>query len=285
MPTPWPALAFAALLAGGAFARGLAPADAGIRPAMRDVAYGAADAQRFDVYAPSQPRGAPTILFVHGGGWAFGDKTTGIGAKAQHWTDAGAFVISVNYRMLPDADPLAQARDVARAIAQAQTTVAQAGGDPDAFVLMGHSAGGHLVALLDASPALAREAGARAWRGSVLLDAGSVDVVATMHSPRGGMRLFRDAFGNDPAYWQRVSPIHQLAARTAPVLAVCASGRAESCPDNRAFLDKAAGYGSRTQLLPEPLNHLQINRDLGGDNDYSRAVDVFLRSIGGLPTR
>ena len=283
MKFPWPALAFAVLLAGGAVVRSQAQADAGIRPALADVAYGTAAAQRFDLYAPMRPHGAPTIFFVHGGGWAFGDKSTGLGAKARHWTEAGAFVVSVNYRMLPEADPQMQARDVASALAHAQTVVAQAGGDPDAFVLMGHSAGGHLVALLDASPALAREAGARAWRGSVLLDAGSVDVVATMQSTRGRLPLFRNAFGDDPAFWRSVSPIHQLAARGAPVLGVCASGRAESCDDNRAFLDKAAGFGTPTRLLPEPLNHMRINRDLGEDNAYTREVDAFLHSVGGLP--
>lgn len=285
MKTPWPALAFAVLLAGGAVVRGQTSADADMRPSLQDVAYGPARAQRFDVYAPLQVHGAPTVFFVHGGGWAFGDKSTGIGAKARHWTAAGAFVVSVNYRMLPDADPLAQARDVARALARAQATVAQAGGDAEGFVLMGHSAGGHLVALLDASPALARDAGARAWRASVLLDAGSVDVVATMRSPRGDMRLFRNAFGEDPAFWQRVSPMHQLSARTAPILAVCAAGRADSCPANRAFVDRAASYGTRAALLSEPLNHLQINRDLGGDNAYTREIDGFLRDVGGLPAR
>ena len=92
--------------------------------------------------------------------------------------------------------------------------------------------------------------------------------------------LFGEAFGKDPAYWRAASPLAQLNARTAPVLAVCASGRRDSCAANRSFLDKAALFGTRTQLLAKPMSHMEINRDLGEDNDYTREVEAFLRGVG-----
>ena len=153
---PWPGLAFLLLLALGAAFRQPAPAAAqattSAAPAMQEIAYGPDPAQRFDIYLPSQVKGAPTIFYVHGGGWRRGDKSMRglIEAKQKRWTAAGAIVISANYRMLPDTDPLEQARDIARAVAKAQDTVASLGGDPDGFVLMGHSAGAHLIGLLAA---------------------------------------------------------------------------------------------------------------------------------------
>ena len=169
---PWALLAFALLLGLGAALRPAAqPIDAPITtlqaatPApMRDVAYGPDPAQRFDVDLPARTRQSPTVFYVHGGGWAFGDKAWQVANKRERWTQAGAFFVSTNYRMRPVADPLQQARDVARALAEAQRVVARAGGDPDRFVLMGHSAGGHLIALLAARPELIREAGARPSR-------------------------------------------------------------------------------------------------------------------------
>jgi acetyl esterase/lipase len=317
---PWPSLAFLALLALGAMQREPATAHASAAHAstahasaahastahastahasaahasapassttatdrvVRDLAYGPHARQRFDLYPPTRPQGAPTIFFVHGGGWRNGDKAglQTIGAKAERWTAAGAFVVSTNYRLLPDADPLEQARDVARALAKAQSVVASRGGDPRGFVLMGHSAGAHLVALLAASPALVREAGAQPWRASVLLDAGSVDVVATMNSRRGRLPLFDDAFGDDPGFWREVSPMHRLSTATAPVLAVCAEGRRDSCDDNRGFVEKARALGGRAELMPTPLNHMQINRELGENNAYTRSIEAFLRSVG-----
>lgn len=281
-PSAWPTLAFALLLALGVVFRLPAPAaaQASAAAARHDVAYGAHPAQRFDVYLPAHTKNAPTIFYVHGGGWRRGDKAMRglIEAKQQRWTAAGAIVISTNYRMLPDTDPLAQARDIARAVAKAQRTVATLGGDPDGFVLMGHSAGAHLVGLLAASPKMADEFGVKPWRASVLLDGGAIDTEATMRGRH--LPLFDNAFGNDRAYWRAASPVAQIGARTAPVLAVCASARRDSCPANRVFLDKAARYGTRTQLLAKPMSHMEINRDLGEDNDYTREVETFLRSVG-----
>ena len=281
---PWPGLAFVLLLALGAAFRQPAPAAAqattSAAPAMQEIAYGPDPAQRFDIYLPSQVKGAPTIFYVHGGGWRRGDKSMRglIEAKQKRWTAAGAIVISANYRMLPDTDPLEQARDIARAVAKAQDTVASLGGDPDGFVLMGHSAGAHLIGLLAASPTMIRQAGVKPWRASVLLDGGAIDTEATMQGRH--LPLFETAFGKDPAYWRAASPLAQLNARTAPVLAVCASGRRDSCPANRLFLDKAARFGTRTQLLAKPMSHMEINRDLGEDNDYTREVEAFLRDVG-----
>ena len=286
--TPLPLVAFALLLACGAVLRPAAQTSAATtvaQPApMRDVAYGPDAAQRFDIDLPARAIGAPTVFYAHGGGWAFGDKAGQVANKRARWTGAGAFFVSTNYRMRPVADPLEQARDVARALAEAQRVVARAGGDPDRFVLMGHSAGGHLIALLAARPDLVREAGARPWRATVLLDAGSVDVVATMSSSRGRIGLFRNAFGDDPAFWRAVSPMHQLAGPTAPILAVCASRRRDACSANRAFLDKAAGFGTRTQLMEKPLSHGEINRLLGEDNAYTREVEAFVRTLPGWTT-
>lgn len=187
-------------------------------------------------------------------------------------------MISTNYRMLPGTDPIGQARDIARAVAKAQHAVAALGGDPDAFVLMGHSAGAHLIGLLAASPKMLGQFDVKPWRASVLLDGGAIDTEATMHGRN--LPLFQQAFGQDPAYWRAASPVAQLDAKTAPILAVCASGRRDSCTANRVFLDKAARYGTRTQLMEKPMSHMEINRDLGEDNDYTREVETFLRSVG-----
>jgi len=247
---------------------------------MRDVAYGGDPRQRFDVYVPADVRGAPTIFIVHGGGWRTGDKTNAqvVDAKIARWLPKGVIVVSSNYRLLPDADPLAQARDVARAVAAAQRTVQLLGGDPARFVLMGHSAGAHLVSLLAASPQMLRAAGARPPLGVVSLDSAAMDVVALMRSPHA--RLYDDAFGSDPRAWLVVSPLQALQQAPVPILAVCSSLRRESCPANDAFVHKVVSLGGRGELLPEPLSHRQINARLGRDNDYTRSVERFLRTLG-----
>jgi arylformamidase len=283
---PWPLVAFATVVLAGAWLRDPQPSGAQAASRndaamLRDVAYGPHARHRYDVYAPAKPMGAPTIFYVHGGGWRRGDKAHEglISTKQRRWTAAGAFVVSTNYRFVPDADPVQQARDVGRAIAAAQTQVAKLGGDPNAFVVMGHSAGAHLVSLLASSPEMLRESGAKPWRGQVLLDSGAIDVVATMRAPRR-LGLFETAFGNDPAFWREASPVHRLNGKVVPTLAVCAQERIASCASNRQYLEKAKSFGTRTQLMPVPLNHAQINRNLGEDNTYTRDVEAFIRGLG-----
>lgn len=248
---------------------------------LRDVSYGADPRQRFDVYLPAKPRQAPVILMAHGGGWRFGDKDSPgvVGAKADYWVSRGYVLVSVNYRMQPQAAPLQQARDVAHALAAAQRAASGWGADRERVVLMGHSAGAHLVALLAAAPELLREAGATPPRGAVLIDSGAYDVEQLMrrrHPP-----LYDRAFGADPEAWATASPYARLSRQSLPMFAVCSTRRPDdACAGARRFAERAKGFGTRVEVLPQPLTHMAINRELGEPSAYTEAVAAFLRSIG-----
>ena len=254
-----------------------APADTRI---VRDISYGPDPAQRFDVYVSTQPAAsaspAPVIFFVHGGGWSRGDKTNGrvIEPKVAHWVAEGYVVISANYRMLPT--PVAQqADDVAAAIAFAQSQAPLWGGDPKRFILMGHSAGAHLVALISAGARTAVRP--QPWLGSVLLDSAALDVPVIMNNRHLG--LYDRAFGTDPQQWTVVSPIAQLTHGTAAMLAVCSSRRRESCGQADRFAAKANGLGGHVRVLREDLSHMEINATLGAASDYTTQVDAFMQSL------
>jgi arylformamidase len=247
----------------------------------RDIAYGPDAAQRFDVYLPRRPvTSAPVLFMVHGGAWLIGDKAAAavVANKAAHWLPAGTVFVSVNYRLAPKADPLGQADDVAKALAVAQAKAPSWGGDPARFVLMGHSAGAHLVALLAADPTIAARQGARPWLGTVVLDSAALDLVAIMKEPH--LRFYDRVFKNDPAYWHEASPLERLTRAPGPMLVVCSSRRSQSCPHAREFVAKATGLGGPVTLLTEPLRHAEINRTLGEAGSYTDAVDAFLRSVG-----
>ena len=259
--------------------RGAHAAPAGTR-LVPDISYGPDPAQRFDVYVSTKPAAsaapAPVIFFVHGGGWSRGDKTNGrvLEPKVAHWVAQGYVVISANYRMLPT--PVAQqADDVAAAIAFAQSQASLWGGDPKRFVLMGHSAGAHLVALIGAGARTAAKP--QPWRGAVLLDSAALDVPMIMNNRHLG--LYDRAFGADPQQWTAVSPIAQLAHGTAPMLAVCSSRRRESCGTADRFAAKANGLGGQVRVLREDLSHMEINATLGAASDYTTQVDAFMQSV------
>jgi len=246
---------------------------------LRDLAYGDDAAQRMDVYLPPSAKGAPVILMVHGGGWSRGDKALGsvVANKAARWVPQGYIFISVNNRLLPEADPLQQAGDVGKALAFAQANAASWGGDAGRFVLMGHSAGAHLVALLAADPAIATQQEARPWLGTVPLDSAAFDVVAIMQERHFG--LYDRAFGDDPAFWRSASPLHRLTAAPAPMLLVCSSRREVACAQAEAFAAKASALGGDVSVLPVDLSHRGINTDLGEAGRYTERVEAFLHRL------
>jgi acetyl esterase len=110
------------------------------------LAYGEHPRQRFDVWRPraasTTPR--PLVLFLHGGGfqhlgrdshWAF----------AERFAQAGAVVMSADYRLAPEHRHPAAADDAARMLRHAQACAARFGADADALVLSGVSAGANLA--------------------------------------------------------------------------------------------------------------------------------------------
>ena len=247
---------------------------------MRDIAYGPDAAQRMDVYLPEHPTAAPVILMVHGGGWRRGDKAMGsvVTNKVARWLPEGYVVISVNYRLAPQAGPLEQSEDVALALAFAQSKAASWGADPARFVLMGHSAGAHLVALLAADPTIATRQHAQPWLGTVPLDSAAFDVVQIMQHPH--LPLYDPIFKNDPALWRAASPQHRLTHAPAPMLIVCSSKRRDACPQAQAFADAATTLGGNVAVLPVDLTHREVNLTLGQDSAYTDSVASFLRSLG-----
>lgn len=245
----------------------------------RDIAYGSDPAQRMDVYRPANAQNAPVIFMVHGGGWARGDKEAAgvVNNKVDHWLPKGYIVVSVGYRLVPQVTPLVEADDVARALAFAQGKAKSWGGDPARFVLMGHSAGAHLVSLLSADPSLATRVGAGSWLGTVALDSAAYNVVQIMeqrHFP-----LYDKAFGNDRGLWRDASPTLRLTRAPVPMLLVCSSRRDDSCAQATGFAEKATALGGRVKVVPVDLRHGEINTQLGASGGLTAQVDAFLQSL------
>lgn len=259
-----------------------APLPTGVR-VERDITYGPDPRQRYDVYLPAHARpDAPILFMVHGGGWRNGDKRMRnvVDNKAAYWLERGFVFVSANYRLEPDADPLLQAGDVAAALASMQQRARHWRADPAKTLLMGHSAGAHLVALLGSNPdGLLRQAGARRPLGVVSLDSGALDVPALMGQPRLP-QLYRDAFGSDPAYWRSVSPQQQLERGALPMLLVCSSSRhrpSSPCAEAGKFAARASILSVPMQVLPEALSHSEINDQLGLPSAYTDAVSAWIQ--------
>ncbi len=143
---------------------------------------------------------APVVLYVHGGGWVKGSRKKVYGLP--EWlTSRGYVLVAIDYRKIPQTNIDGQVSDVARAVAWTRSNIKRYGGDPTRIVLMGHSAGAHLVALATAQGKVGN------IRGVIPDDVQAYDVVAYV-SKRGTIGpMFGRAFTDNPDNWVRWSPI------------------------------------------------------------------------------
>jgi arylformamidase len=143
MPMPFPAAAHYAQQV-MAWAR---EADFSGLHVQRDVAYGEHPLQRYDVFAPPQLQAAPILIFWHGGGWTNGYRQY-VHFMARHVCALGIALVAPSYRLVTSHKLPAAYEDALSCLAHAHAHAAGFGGDAKRIVLSGHSAGGHLAALV-----------------------------------------------------------------------------------------------------------------------------------------
>lgn len=254
-----------------------------------EIAYGQAPLQKLDFWK-ARTAGAPLVIFVHGGGWKRGDKNNATGQfKAPHYLAQGYAFASINYRLVPDATVEQQATDVASAVAYFHKNASTLGIDPARIVLMGHSAGAHLSALVGTDPEYLRglDLNISALAGVIPLDGAAYDVPAQMSD---GARIMQDtykqAFGTESQRQTALSPFWQAAAPNAPAFLILHVDRDDGARQSAALADALRKNGAKVQLQAFEgkglKGHADINRKLG-DPDYpaTPVVDNWLRQIFG----
>ncbi len=111
-----------------------------------DIAYGDAPSETLDVFRTTAPD-APVFVFIHGGYWRALDKRDH-SFVAPALVDAGAMVVVPNYALCPAVTIEQITLQLARALAWVWCHAGEFGGDARRIVVGGHSAGGHLAAML-----------------------------------------------------------------------------------------------------------------------------------------
>ena len=254
---------------------------------IQDVAYGPNHRQNMDVfYTKKKIDGmpAPIIVMVHGGGWCVGDKAFKgtVDTKIERWLPMGFMFISLNYPMVPEGlTALQQADEIAKATAYIQKHASSWGGDPDKIIMMGHSAGAHLVSLVNADSTIRDRQGMAQTLGTVSLDAGAVDVPRQMPDVFPPLKeRYKEAFGTNEAEWIKASPHHQLDAKASPWLGVCSTTRPDDpCGQAVSYAEKSKGMGIFADSLPVAMSHGAINKELGQTSQYTKDVEKFMAQL------
>ncbi len=262
------------------------PPDRHGKSAARTIAYGRDALQRLDVWTVPGSDAAPLVMFVHGGGWQRGSKDNASSRwLPAHLTQQGYAYASIDYRLVPAVAVEQQAEDVAHALRALLDRAAELGIDRRRVVLIGHSAGAHLVALVGTDERHLKSAGLgfADLRGVIANDGAAYDVPAQLQEDAPMMhQTYLEVFGSDPARQRALSPTHQAAAPNAPAFLLLHVQRPDAVRQTEALGRALAAAGSAVDhgsFAGTGLRgHMEINRRLG-DPDYpaTALVDGWLR--------
>ena len=118
---------------------------------ITNVPYGTLERQKLDIYTPTKKqKSSDIIIFIYGGSWKSGEKSN-YRFIAQPFTNAGFITIVPNYRLYPEVRFPEFNKDVAKAVAWVHRNLSNSTG-PKNIVLVGHSAGAHIAALISLDP-------------------------------------------------------------------------------------------------------------------------------------
>jgi acetyl esterase/lipase len=254
-------------LAKGALPEAVVDEESGVRW-YRDVAYvegpqAHRSKHRLDLLLPDPEKrrpGRPMLIWIHGGGWVMGDKDDALGLYTRYCrilAENGVATANVSYRLSPGVKHPAHIQDVAAAAAWVIGRAAELGVDPEAVFVSGHSAGGHLAALLATDPQ---------W-----LEAHGVDHTIAGALPSSGVFEMKALVESGPR-WQRAfavedavdaSPVTHADKADPPFALFVESNGAFMRGQTRAMAQalKAAGIEPQVVTLAG-VNHITMLMDL-----------------------
>lgn len=259
----------------------------------RDIPYAdpAHERQVLDIYSPTGAKNLPVVFWIHGGGWQAGDKTS-VQIKPQVFVQKGFVFVSTNYRLLPTVEMESIIRDVAKSLGWVHKHIAEHGGDPKRILVMGHSAGAQLAALVCTDDRYLKSEGVpfNVLKGCVPVDGDTYDVPAIIETAETRRRVHaqpqakfghREKFGNDPKKHIDFSAVtHVAKGKDIPPFLIL---HVADHPDNAA---QAQRLGAVLKVAGLPVtvfgaketNHTRINAELGLPDDPS--TNALLEFIG-----
>ena len=225
---------------------------------------------KLDLYLPKGHKGFPVVFFVHGGGWTSGDKAI-YGKLGDVLCANGIGVVVTNYRLTPKVQHPGHIQDVAKAFAWTCRNIGKYGGRADEVFAMGHSAGGHLTALLATD-----ESYLKAENLSIGSIRGAIPISGVYRI--GGGKLTR-VFGDDPEGLKKASPITHVNSEHPPFLILYADKDFKTCDVmSQAMFHTLQKHKVEAALLEiKDRDHITIIRNIANEEDP--ATQAILKFI------
>jgi acetyl esterase/lipase len=222
------------------------------------------------------------IFWIHGGGWQTGDKSS-VQSKPQAFMDKGFVFVSTNYRLLPNVEMGDIVRDVAKSIHWVHDHVAEHGGDPQRLLIMGHSAGAQLAALICTDDRYLKAEGLSLAiiKGCVPVDGDTYDVPLIIETAAARRKALGqpdpkfghyEKFGGDPAKHRDFSAVNHVTRDKGipPFLLLHVADDPNTTAQARRLGSVLSEAGISAKVFgAKDTNHTKINVNLGLPEDPS----------------
>jgi arylformamidase len=241
---------------------------------LLDLSFGLADKERLDFYSAFD-HGAPLLVFIHGGWWRSLDKSD-FTFIVPAFRRAGFNVALTNYTLAPEASIEAITMQQVRALAWLYRNADRLEFDQKRIIVAGHSAGGHLAAMMLAAQwsVFGADLPQDLVKGGILMS-GLYDLDPVRHAEFVNVDLKLD---EDNAL--KLSPAFMPQSHAAPF--ITAVGDLESAEFKRqtALIADQWPQGFRTEIPLSGFNHLTICDAFGNpDHPLCRASCDLLQSV------
>jgi acetyl esterase/lipase len=192
----------------------------------KDITYLPADAKlktddvKLDIYSPKNTETKKDVfIFLHGGGWSHGKKSQ-YKFFGKDLARKGIVAVIADYPLSPQADYNDMAIASVKAVKWVKDNIDKYGGDPSRIFISGHSAGGHIAALICVKEKYFDSIGiSNPLKGVILIDAAGLDMKKYLTEQTAkGMYRYTEAFTKDTAKWRDASPIYHLHKGVLPML-------------------------------------------------------------------
>jgi len=211
---------------------------------VTNISYGAKSQQKLDIYKPSKLRHNTVVVFLYGGSWKRGHRSH-YRFVGEAFASRGFITVIPNYRVYPEVQFPRFIEDAAAAIGWVQHHIAKHGGNAKKIVLVGHSAGAHIAALLALDPRYLKAAGV-----SQKFIAGTVGIAGPYAIDPSQHRSIRSIFetAKNP---RNIRPINFVHANAAPMLLLHgAEDNLVDAENSRELAQRLQKVGSSVTYIP-----------------------------------
>ena len=222
----------------------------------KNISYSKDQALTLNVYSPKRKTidTKNVLVFIHGGNWTTGNKSM-YRFFGKGMAKKGIVAVVIDYHKYPTVTYPAMAMDAAQSLKWVKENISSFGGDTNKIYVSGHSAGGHLAALIATDKTYFDSIKIKnPIKGCVLIDAFGLDMYSYLkREEKYKYDVYRSIFTKDENQWKKGSPFFYL-HEGMPTFILFVGGRTYPgiVNDSNAFLLELKKYQSDAQLITVP---------------------------------